>query len=213
MLTLSDIRSRVRTRFEAASSVRWSSEDIDAAINDGLGELSEATRYFERTASIQLKASRTYYDLRGLTPETVLSVTAVQHLSGVRWLEPIVLPDISKGIAEWELTSGNPTAWFVRGLYWLGVWPRPTADLDDWVRVYYTGVAPALVDDGDLPAQLPDEFVPALEEYALYELQQREGEAEKALYWWGKYKEREAVLEQHIAHRLTTARTGTIGRA
>ena len=55
MLTLSDIRSRVRTRFEAASTTRWSNADINAAINDGLGELSEATRYFERWVSILLR--------------------------------------------------------------------------------------------------------------------------------------------------------------
>jgi hypothetical protein len=211
MLTLGDIRSRVRTRFEAASSTRWSDADINAAINDGLGELSEVTRYFERVVSIPLKANRTYYDLWGLTPEAALSVTAVQHLAGVRWLEPISLSDVPYN--EWEETTGTPSAWFVRGLYWLGIFPHPTSDLDEWVRVYYTGVAPTLAEDGEEPAQLPDEFVPALEEYALYELQQREGETQKALFWWAKYKEREKSLEQHMAHRVSTARTSQIGRA
>lgn len=64
-----------------------------------------------------------------------------------------------------------------------------------------------------MPAQLPDEFVPALEEYALYELQQREGETEKALYWWGKYKEREETFRAHIASRVNRARSGYVGRA
>lgn len=210
MLTLSDIRSRVRTKFEA-SSTRWSDADIDAAINDGLAELSEVTRYYESWASIMLKDSRTYYDLRGLTPETAMSVTSVWHEPGVRWLTPVNIADI--GYDEWEETSGNPTGWFTRGLWWLGIWPRPSADVDEYIRVYYSAVAPKLVDDGDEPRQLPDEFVPALEEYAVYELQQREGETDKALYWWGKYKEREAKLEQHMAHRITTARTGKIGRA
>lgn len=211
MLTLSDIRSRVRTRYEAASSTRWTDADINAAINDGIGELSEATRYYERTVSIPLKEKRSYYDLRGLTPETALSVTAVWHETGVRWLSPITLGDIS--IEEWEETRGNPHSWFVRGQWWLGVWPSPSTDLDEWLRVYYTGVAPVLEEDGEEPAQLPDEFVPALEEYALYELHQREGETDKALYWWEKYQGREKALEQHVAHRLTTARTGRIGRA
>jgi hypothetical protein len=209
MLTLSDIRSRVRTRFEAASTTRWSNSDIDAAINDGLAELSEYTRYFERTVSMPLKAKRTYYDIRGLTPEQPLSVTAVWHEPGVRWLTPINLSDI--GINEWEETTGNPTAWFMRGLWWLGVWPHPSEDTGEFIRIYYTGVAPSLTEDGQEPRQLPDEFVPALEEYAMYELQQREGETDKALYWWGKYKERERLLEQHMAHRVTTARTGRIG--
>lgn len=210
MLTLSDIRSRVRTKFEA-STTRWSDADIDAAINDGLAELSEVTGYFERWVSIQVKAARTYYDLRGLTPDVALSVTAVWHEAGVRWLTPINIGDI--GFDEWEKTPGSPTGWFVRGAWWLGIWPRPASEPDEFLRIYYTGVAPALTDDGHIPEQLPDEFAPALEEYAVYELQQREGETDKALFWWGKYKEREKALEQHMAHRITTARTGKIGRA
>src|SRR5512139_3668001 len=129
MLTLSDIRSRVRTRFEAASTTRWSDADINAAINDGIAELSEATQYYERWASLLLKEGRTYYDLRGLLSETVLSITAVQHEPGVRWLTPIHLCDI--GYEEWEQTNGNPISWFTRGLWWLGIWPCPSADVDE----------------------------------------------------------------------------------
>lgn len=211
MLTLSDIRSRVRTKFEAASTTRWSSADIDSAINDGLSELSEVAGYYESWVSIKLKEKRTYYDLRGLTPETVMSVKAVWHEPGVRWLTPIALDDI--GYDEWEETTGNPTAWFQRGLWWLGVWPHPSTDLDEYLRIYYTAVAPKLVGDGDVPRQLPDEFIPALEEYAIYELNQRDGETDKALFWWGKFQERAGTLKQHMAHRITIARTGRIGRA
>jgi len=212
MFTLSDIRSRVRTRFEASSSNRWSDADVNAAINDGIAELSEATRYYERWASIELKAGRTYYDLRARA-DTLLSVTAVQHEPGIRWLTAMTKADIISGYQLWEQSAGNPIGWFTRGLWWLGIWPRPASDPDQFLRVYYTAVAPALTDDGHIPDQLPDEFVPALEEYALYELQQREGETDKALYWWGQYKQREATLEQYMANRVTTARTGTIGRA
>lgn len=210
MLTLSDIRSRVRTKFEHASTTRWSDADVNEAINDGIGELSEATRYFERWVSVPLKENRNYYDLRGLTPEIVLSVTGVRHEAGVRWLEPMNLCDIT--YQEWEQTTGNPIGWLTRGLWWLVIWPKPTSDVDEWLRVYYSAVAPALTDDGHEPKGLPDEFVPALEEYAVYELLQREGETDKALYWWGKYRERERLLEQHMAHRVTTARTGAVGR-
>lgn len=211
MLTLSDIRSRVRTKFEASSTTRWSDADVNAAINDGLAELSEATRYYERSVSIPMVEKRTYYDLRPLTPETVMSVTAIWHESGNRWLTPISLGDI--GYEEWEETNGDPISWFVRGGWWLGIWPRPASEVDQFLRLYYTGVAPALAEDGEVPDQLPDEFVPAIEDYALYELMHRDGETEKALYWWGQYKERERKLEQHVAHRLTTARTGRIGRS
>lgn len=210
MLTLSDIRSRVRTRLEHSATTRWSDADVNASINEGLADLSEATRYYERWVSVPLKEKRTYFDLRALTPEIPLSVTGVWHDSGTRWLTPINLSDI--GYEEWEETPGNPISWFMRGQWWLGIWPRPSSDVDEWLRVYYTGVAPSMDDDEEYPAQLPDEFVAGLEEYALYELQQRDGETDKALFWWGKYKERENALEQYVAHRLTTARTGRIGR-
>lgn len=183
---------------------------MNAAINDAVAELSEVTRYYERWVSFPLKKNRTYYDLRGLTPEIVLSVTAVWHEEGIRWLTPMSVSDMDRD--RWEETAGNPIGWFTRGAWWLGIWPRPSSDVDEWIRMYYTAVAPELTDDGHEPKQLPDEFIPALEEYTLYELQHREGETDKALYWWGKYKERERALEQHMAHRVTTARTGTIGR-
>jgi hypothetical protein len=211
MLTLSEIRSRVRTRYEASSTTRWSDADINAAINDGLGELSEATRYFEQWVSIPLKDSRTYYDLRDWIPFSFLSVSAVWHQSGNRWLSPTSHTDMKT--QRWEITDGNPVLWFTRGLWWLGIFPHPSSDLAEFVRVYYSAVAPGLEEDGEEPAQLPDEFVPALEEYALYELTQKDGETDKALYWYAKYKARETALEQHMAHRISTARTGAIGRA
>lgn len=211
MLTLSEIRSRVRIRYEASSTTRWADAVLDAAINDGIEELSEVSRYYERWVSIPLLENRTYYDLRGLTPETVLSVNAVWHESGNRWLTPSIVADRDR--AEWETTNGQPTEWFTRGLWWLGLFPHPSADQDQWVRVYYSAVAPRLEEDGEEPRQLPDEFVPALEEYALYELTHQDGESEKALTWYGKYKARESVLEQHMARRVTTARTGMVGRA
>jgi len=211
VLTLSDIRSRVRTRYEASSTTRWSDADVNDAINDGLEELSEATRYFERWVSVPLQGGRCYYDLRGLTPETVLSVTSVYHDNGNRWLAPISICDM--GYAEWEQTTGSPINWFTRGLWWLGLWPHTSTDPGEFVRVYYTAVAPRMEDDGEEPRQLSEEFIPALEEYAIYELHQREGETDKALYWWGQYKTRERDLEQHMAHRVTQARTGKIGRA
>ena len=210
MLTLSEIRARVRVRHEASSSARWVDADIDAAINDGIGELSEATRYFEQWASIPLREKRTYYDLRGWADGSILSINAVWHENGNRWVTPASNKDID--IAQWEKTAGPPYLWFTRGLYWFGMFPRVSADTDQWVRVFYAAVAPALKEDGEEPKQLPDEFVPALEEFALYELTQRDGDTNKAMFWWAKYKEREAVLEQHMAHRISTARTGAIGR-
>lgn len=211
MLTLSDIRSRVRTRFEASSTTRWSNSDVNDAINDGLEELAEATGYYERYVSVPLKEARVYYDLRGLTPATVLSVTGVWHQSGNRWLAPAAHTDIK--FSEWEDTAGDPILWFTRGQWWLGIFPRPSSEPDEWLRVYFTAVPARMTEDGEGVDQLPEEFVPAVEEYALYELYQREGEVQKCLYWWEQYKVRESALEKHMRHRVSRARIGMIGSA
>ena len=136
-------------------------------------------------------------------------MTAVWHEPGVRWLTPVTLKasDTTNGrrrpAIPLVVRPGSMVAWDLASSV-----SRPGRVPS---RVLH-GAAPALEEDGEEPRQLPDEFVPALEEYALYELQQREGETDKALFWWGKYKEREKALEQHMAHRVTTARTGAIGR-
>jgi len=210
MASLSEIRSRVRTRFEHSSTTRWTNADINAAINAGLEELSEATGYYERHISIPLKQDRTYYDLRGLIPDTALTVSAVWHENTNRWLNPLTHREMT--YEEWETVIGDPIVWFPRGLWWLGLWPHPSGDVDQWVKVYFCGIAPALTDDAQEPADLPEEFCDALEEYAIYELEQREGETEKALMMWQSYRQREYQLAQHVSHRVHRARSGRVGR-
>jgi hypothetical protein len=207
--SLSQIRDRVRTRFEHDSTTRWSDADINAAINAGLEELAEATGYYERSVSLGLKEDRTYYDLRALIPDSALNVVAVWHENTNRWLNATTHREMT--YAEWEKVVGDPIAWFPRGMWWLGLWPHPSSDVDQWVRVYYCGLPPELTDDTQEPVDLPDDFHTALEDYALYELQHREGETKKALDWWQSYRQREHALGRHVRSRVVRARTSRIG--
>jgi len=76
MISLADITNRVRTKHEAATSVRWSDAAIHKRINEGLECLAESTYFYERYTTIALMPNRTWYDVRGFTPETVLRITA-----------------------------------------------------------------------------------------------------------------------------------------
>ena len=77
MISLSQIVANVRSRYEALTDVRWSDADIVTSINDGLDELSRATRFYERHVSVSVRNLSNYYDLRGWLPESALGVTSV----------------------------------------------------------------------------------------------------------------------------------------
>lgn len=208
MLTLEALRDRVRTRFEAESSTRWSDAQIDGAINAAVRELSEGTGFYERNVSIPIGAQQVYYDLRGYVPEEVLAITAVWSVANQLWLE--YRPPERMPLLEWERVEGAALNWFARGLFWLGIFPRPGAD-GDYLRAYYTGLHPTLVNDDDPVYDMPEDFGPALEDYALYELQGKDGETSKALLHYDSYVKAEGRLMQTVQARNAHARESTMG--
>lgn len=204
-VTLAQLRERVRERFEHDSTVRWTDSDIDAAINAGLGELSEGAGFYESSIAVDLKHGRTYYDLRAIMPYTAIKITRICD-SGNEWLEPTA-PRLL-GRREWERSEGEPDHWFLRGLFWLGLYPKPNADTTDGITIYYTEVHPLLTSDGDTLQQLPDSAADCLVDYALYDLYAQEGETQKALSLWQSYQEGETALRQLVERRVVRPRLG-----
>ena len=206
MVPLSEIITNVRTQYAAESTVRWKDPDIRDAINEGLDELSEATRFYERHVSVPVASLRTYYDLRGWLPESALGVTAVWSSVINEWLEP------GSSIArfQWERSVGPSQSFFMRGIYWMGVWPKPSTSTG-FLRVYFTGLAPHFDFPQAVLRELPDDFIPALEEYALYELAAQDGETTRALQHFKDYGVRERSLRDFVERRTVTARVLKMG--
>ena len=208
MVPLSEIISRTRTRFEQESSVRWSDSDIADSINEGLDELSEATEFYERYVVIPLRAGRTYYDIRGFLPENALGVTAVWCTTTSRWLYPTRAETLK--YPQWERTTGPPESFFLRGVFRLGIHPKVNAD-SGFLRVHFFGLAPHLDHPQAVLADLPDDYIPALEDYVLYDLQSNDGEVEKGLIHWASYREREKSLGSFVEKRIVRPRTFRLG--
>lgn len=200
-VTLLDIRTSVRKRIEQPTSVRFSDADLNGIINEALEELSESTEFYETSVTVPLKANRTYYDLRAILPSTFLSVTDVWH-SGYGWLIASGIREM--GFVEWEKAAGTPFRWFLRGLWWLGVYPHMASDTGT-MTIYYTAVTPALVNDGDA-IPFPDDYADVVEDYVLYELEAREGETPKALTYWQSYQEGEKELRDYVLRRVVDSR-------
>lgn len=207
MIPLSQIITNVRIRHESESSIRWLNADIQESINDGLDDLSEVTRFYERHVSVPMSSRRTYYDLRGFLPETALGVTSIWSSVQEDWLEPRTARELG---SRWEQAEGSPQHFFTRGIYWFAIWPRP-AITTGYLRVYFAGQAPHFTYPQAVLMDLLDDMVPALEEYALYDLAAQDGETDRALFHFVDYSRRSDILAKEVERRIVTSRVLKMG--
>jgi hypothetical protein len=210
MVPLSTILSRTRTRYEAesgGSTVRFSDTNLTLYVNEGLETLSEATGFYERYATVPVQVSRQYYDLRGFTPETVVSITSVWSSVRNDWLRPANFEQLG---TIWEDAVGTPQVFFPRGVFWIGVYPR-SEDTSGYLRVYFQGIPSRYTHSQAVLGDLPDDFAPALEDYALYEMAAADGNPKRALFHWSNYQKREAALGNYLRRRIVGARAGVMG--
>lgn len=208
MIPRDTIVSRARTRFESESSVRWSDAGIVSAINEGLDELSEQTHFYRRYVSIPLVADRIFYDIRGYVPDDAIGLTAAWSTIRNDWLKPRSEDELDP---RWEEATGDPYEWFVRGAFHFGVHPHPTSSTSGYLRVWFSGLAPHFTHGQSVIADLPDDFIPALEDYVLYELQARDGETKKSLLHWKDFSRRARMLEEFVRKRGARAFVGHMG--
>lgn len=210
MVPLSSLLTRVRVKYDSesgGSDVRFSDAKITLFINEGLETLAEATGFYERYATVPVEASRQYYDLRGYTPETVASITSVWSSERNDWLQPE--NQLHLGI-DWEKPVGTPQVWFPRGIFWFGVYPR-SETTTGYLRVYFQGVPSRFTHPQAVLGDLPDDFSPALEDYALYEMSSADGNPKRALLHWASYQRREKALANFLKRRIVGARAGRFG--
>ena len=207
MIPFSTIIQRVRIQHEAESSVRWTDDAIGDSINEGLDDFSEVTRFYERHTTVPVVAKRIYYDIRGLLPESALGVTSVWSSPIQDWLGPVSPMELR---SRWEQSVGSSQVFFMRGLFWMAVWPKPEASTG-FHRIYFAGHAPHFTHPQAVLYDLLDNYVPALEEYALYDLAAQDGETLRALQHWAEYSTKAKQIADFISRRTVTARILRMG--
>jgi len=207
VIPFSQIIENVRIQYEAESTVRWSTKAIGDAINEGLDEFSEATRFYERHVTIPVGNLRSYYDLRGLLPESAIGVSSVWNSERGDWLNPL---DPAELRSRWEQSTGTPQSFFMRGLFWMGVWPRPETTVG-FHRVYFAGHAPHFTHPQAVLMDLLDDYVPALEQYAMYEMAAQDGETTRALIHFDEVQKRSTQIKNFVERRIVAARVLRMG--
>ena len=198
------MQTDVRRRINESSTVFFTAQDIKDALNDGLEEISDATEWYERQATIDWTVGEIYTDLSTVLPDTILSILRCWNTTTQRWLDPTDPWEMDyHSYRQWELTTGQPQKYFIRGLWHLGIWPAP--DSAQKIRVVYTAIPPAMSADADDP-DFPKEFHFGLIDYALSDLYSQERETTKAFDRWTRYLTTEERLRQDVNHRQSLAR-------
>lgn len=210
MIPLSDIIARIRLRYETESggaASRYSTADIQGLVNDAVEVLAEGSRFWERYISIPMIEGQSFYDLRGFTPDTVVTIKSVWNNERNEWL----LPDEEKNLGyRWAQAAGQPERYFVRGAHWIGVFPHPSATAG-YLRVHFSGIPSPLNYPQAVLSDLPDNHIEALVSYCLYEMAALDRQTDMAINYFQDYQTREKQLHDYIDRRLVGARAGRFG--
>lgn len=194
------------------SPVYWSQTDVDAALNEGVECLAEASEYNELSETLGLTAARTYYNLKALltVADRFLRVTRIWNPVASRWMEIVTIRELDEETyARWERTPGEPQNAIIRGLWWLGIFPRPTASTGT-LTVYFAALPVPLALPTDTPG-FPQEWHRGIVHYALYDLLAQSGETAKAIEHFKHFLEYQAGLVAYVKQRMRKDRVGVIG--
>ena len=105
---------------------------------------------------------------------------------------------------QWEDTIGPPERFFLRGLFWLGTFPKAAAD-GTTLQTWFTALPPSLEHDGSEPG-FPEQFQYGLVEYAAGDLCLQDAEPTKALLHFKEYLTYETALMNDVASRIAIDR-------
>lgn len=212
-----DMQTEVYRRFEETSAAqKWASQSqIIAALNDGYEEISDVTEWNETSFTVSKTASTMYYDLSSTSvysaaaTNPVITVRRIWNVDTEKWLVPGDYTEFDRSRRQWELNEGETQYFWLRGLWWLGVYPRPSATSGSFT--VYASVQPtALSADSDTPS-FPEEFHLGLVEYAMYDLLCQDNEFQKAGRYYKRFEEKQEALRRFVLQRPTKDRVGVLG--
>jgi hypothetical protein len=184
-----------RLEESSATPVYWTLAQVKEALNDGYEEISDTTEWFETSTSVN-KTTSTYYDLSSVLASLPLTVTGVYNPETVSWLEPTTERELDTTYTKWMDAGGEPGKVLMRGLWWMGVFPKADAATGTLV-IHYSALPPALSADGDTPG-FPKEHHVGLVEYAVYDLLCQDAEFKKAEKYYARYLVHQEKLRAYV---------------
>lgn len=208
-MTFGEMKATIRRKLNEASATFWTDTDIEDAINEAVEEFADATEYLERYANVAMLTGRTYFDLTSVLPDTFLSPRRIWNTETHEWLEPTSARDLDEHkYVQWELVTGPPEEYFLRGNWWLGVFPASSNDTVK-LRVYFTAIPDEMTESTDTP-DFPREFHPGVVDLALSDLMAQSRETKKALALWASGQTHIEGLHKHVDGRQRVAKRSVL---
>lgn len=200
-MTLAEQRGEVFRRLNesATAPVFWTVADVDEALNAGLMELSDASEWHEEYFEIDLLNNRPYYDMRTVIGPSFLALGRGWDEQTSRWLIPTSVPTLDAHDRRWERVTGEAQRIQVKGLWWLGLYPRIQSDVG-LIKQYYTSLPKPMVEDTDEPG-FPETYHDGCIWFALTELWAQDAETKRAMAAWKMYLDIEGGLVDWVNER------------
>jgi hypothetical protein len=140
-------------------------EEVNDAIQDGYEDLVLTHGLRPKATAINIAANKVFYDMPTIIPDFV-ALRAIYFSSNKRWLTSQPLKYLQSCRDDWELTTGNPTDYWVANYRRVALFPHPTSSSVDTLWIFYYASAPTLTlsaQDLNIPV---DSGFRALENYA-----------------------------------------------
>ena len=201
-MTRGDIKTEVLRRLRETSDgteVFWRDTDVEFAISEGEMEMADATEWNEKFQVVDLLLDRPYYDARTMMRHPFLVAGPAFNITTNRWLEMTTTRQLDIGDFQWEERLAEPDRMVIRGLWWIGYWPKRNSTLGQ-VKQYYAALPDAMDEDADEPG-FHQSFHYGLVEYALWDLHMQDGEYTLAADSWREYLGYEGALKLYTEKR------------
>lgn len=189
-MTRTEQETRLRTYFE--NNDYYSSFDFLNSIQDGYDEVIAFSGCIVKAAVLPFVANLTYYDLLTLLPDYIGLISIYNTVTN-RWMSPTSERKLDKIRPDWETCYGTPELFYPVNHRFLAIYRKPSAIYGNFY-IYYIASAPTL--DATDQIQIPADFINALEDYCITDLQEQAQEFSKALVRFESYQENLAQLQR-----------------
>ena len=164
-MTPVDIANRIQNYFN--NPTYYTSDDLNASIQDGYDEIGAFSGLFLKGASIPFVANLSYYDMISLLPDYI-GVVAVFNTGIKRWMTPCGVNRFDKDRIDWEVATGVPYFFSVVSHRYMAIYKKPAVPNYGNMYIFYRAASPTLGPSDELA--IPLDYINTLDDYILTDL-------------------------------------------
>lgn len=189
-MTRTEQEIRLRNYFE--NNDYYASLDFLWSIQDGYDEVIAFSGCIVKAVVLPFTANLTYYDLLTLIPDYI-GVISIFNTVTKRWMSPTGERKLDKLRPDWETCFGTPELFFPVNHRFLAIYRKPSTVYGNFY-IYYIASAQT-IGPTDL-IQIPSDYVNALEDYCITDLQEQAQEFTKAMTRFTSYTDNLSQLQR-----------------